>query len=614
MLDYGQRETRMINENKIILFKENARKPILDGMKMVYDAVRVTMGPAGRNVMIENEFMRPVATKDGVTVASFIKLSDKKQDMGAQLLKNVSRQTADTSGDGTTNSTVLSYTIVNNGIKLLEKNPNTNLIDFKRGMDYATELSLGYIKELSTVCKNKEDIMKIAMISSNGDKEISELVTNAVYTTKLENDQDGSVDIQTSTSFESSVEYSDAMVVGKGFGEFYQFVNTPESYTHQNDDFRVLVFDGSMGTVTPSIKRILSDCHQQDEALLIIANEFSNRFILNIVQNIRENNIKCLLIKSPEFGAYQKKVLHDVAVATLTNVVGGEGAGNAQLETLTREDLGVASNVLATSDKTYIKLGVSEEYVRKMNPKSSDEEISKLCEDVNANIRENIRKHSEGLTNMIKTLKNKHEKIQIENRIKNMSSIKATINIYGLTEVEVNEKKQRVEDAVFATTSAIEEGYVVGGGITLAKISRKLVEYFDSNEKEFEEYNDSFKLVYLNIIDSINAPMIQILNNAFKHPNNVYGYEEYDESFELVDVNLDWEGLSGYNVRTLKPVDNMIESGIIDPAKVIRCALQNANSISSIALTTEALIFSDGYYTEELSSKENHRLMYEGND
>lgn len=595
----------MSNENKIILFGEQARDHLRNGMKKVYDPVRVTMGPAGRNVMIEDELMRPMASKDGVTVASYIKLSDRKEDMGAQLLKDVSKSTSTTSFDGTTTSTVLAYHLLENGLRAIKENKNTNLIDFKRGMDYATQRTIELLKEKSYPCESRDDIFKVAMISSNGDHEISELVTDAVTKTRLDG-TDGSIDIEASTTYESHVEFSDAMIINSGYGKYYQFVNRPESFSHDAEDCRVFIFDGSMGTVSKPIQRLLSDCYQNDETLLIIAKEFSPAFVQNIVQNIR-NGLKCLLVTAPEFGQYQQNLLHDIAVATMTEVFGTDGATEAQLNQVSRASLGVASRVTATTDKTYIKIGVNRSYIEKMLLGKTVEEIDEEFTNVTNHLSTSVEKHCTGLENSLKNLKSEAEKFQTKNRIKNLSSIKATILIHGATDVEMKEKKQRVEDAVFATSSAIEEGYVLGGGVTLSKISHILNEEV---KDEDNDWNESFRKGFSNVAKSISEPMYQILRNAFKRPKGVEIGDIEVDSYEEVEIDTSFDSVRGFNVRTLEYVDNMIDAGIIDPTKVIRCALQNANSISSVTLTTECMIFSDSYYTEELSSRENHELMY----
>lgn len=598
----------MINENKIILFGDKARTPIYDGMKKVYDAVRVTMGPAGRNVLIENELMIPKATKDGVTVASCIKLSDKKQDMGAQLIKNVSKNTANTSGDGTSSSTVLSFSMLDNGMKFLNESKDTNLIDFKRGMDYATKKAVEYLKGMSTECKTKEEIHKIAMISSNGDKEISDLVTDAVYKTRIEN-EDGVVSVTTSTTFESNVEYSDAVVLNSGFHNMTFLVNKFETFMHESDDVRVLIFDGELGDLPPSLKNIIVETHKAGESLMIIANDFSPNVRLNFSQNISQRGFKGLLITSPEYGAFQKNVLRDLAVATGTTVIGGEGSGNAQLSILKRGDLGYARNVIATNDKTYIKVGLNKEYVEKMmvNTNGSDvteDEVESNYKALNGEITTQIEEYCKGLKHSKTKMRNDYEIAQMDRRIKNLSSTKSTINLYAMSEVEVEENKQRAEDAVFATNSAIDEGYVMGGGVTLAKIAKRL-----ESDISTIDGNESFIKGYSNIIKSITQPMVQILNNAYRHPLHLQD-ETTCSSYGMIDIDLDWDSKKGYNVRTLAYVDDMFESGVVDPTKVVRCSLQNANSISSVALTTECLIYSDGYYSEELSAKENHNLMY----
>lgn len=593
----------MINENKIMLYGDTARNAIYEGMKKVFDAVRVTMGPSGRNVIIENEVMKPIATKDGVTVASYVKLSDKKQDMGAQLIKGASRTTSDGSSDGTTTATVLTFSMISDGLETISNDPKINLIDFKRGMDYATGVVLKKLKDSSIECRSRDDIYKVAMISSNGDEEISELVTEAVYKAKIEGSEDGTITVETSTTFESNVEVSDAVVMNSGYGQYFQYVNNNTDFSFRGSEVRVLIFDGSIGAMTKGIERIVTECYKNDETLLIVANEFSNNFHLNIIQNI-SRGLKCVLVTSPEFGTYQKLVLKDIAVATGTTVFGGEGAGNHILETIESDQLGYAQDIIVQNDKTYIKVGVTKEHIKKMF-EADEEKYDELHTERNATLVDSIKEYCDGIRRTMESMKSSYERGQAERRITNLSSIKSTINLYGMTEVEVNEMKQRAEDAVFATTSAIEEGYVLGGGVTLAKISRQM----ETTLGDLKERNRSFILGYKNIIKSINRPLIQILENAFHNPKNITGVDI--DNFDNIIVNLDENSRKGFDVRTLEYVDDMVETGIIDPVKVIRLALQNANSISSVALTTECLIFSDAYYSEELSSKENHKLMYE---
>jgi len=589
----------MINENKIMLYGNDARKPIYLGMKKVYDAVRITMGPAGRNVLIEDVTMKPMATKDGVTVAKSIKLSDKKQDMGAQLIKSVSQKTADTSGDGTSTSTVLSFSLLENGLNYLSENKFSNLIDYKRGMDKATDDVVAMIKEYSIPCETKEDIYKVAMISSNGDEKISELVTEAVYNARKLT-KDGSITIETSNKFENSVELNDAMVLHGGYGRAYPFVNDLATNSVMYDNVRVLLFDGSLGDISPSLIGVFQECRKNNEALVIIANEFSNNVILNLTHNVNKNGLKCTIIESPDSGTQRRNVLGDIAIATSTKIFGGEGTTISVLESLTHKDLGYAKNVQVFSDKSYIKLGITEEHA----------EINGLdYDEFNNFIYSSIKDRSAGILKSVEKSKNAYEIRQAEKRAENLSAIKATINVYALTEVEVNEIKQRTEDAVFATTSAIEEGYVLGSGLTLAKIAKHL--YENSDELKDDKRNISFINGYKNVLISISRPFIQILNNAF-HTADVLGVETGDEEFTTIDVDFDLESVRGFNVRTLQYVDDMVESGIIDPSKVIRCAIQNANSVSSVALTTGCMIFSDAYYTEELASRENHELMFAG--
>lgn len=579
-----------MNEDKVLVYGDVARKHLKEGMSIVANAVRTTMGPSGRNVVIENGYIDPIITKDGVTVARNIKLKDNLQNIGAQLIKSVSSRTADTSGDGTSSSTVLAYNMFDVGLNDLDQFDNLNVNEYKMGMDHATKDVIEKVKEVSIECNSVDMLYEISMISSNGDVETSKLVSEAVMKVNGEVGSSGIINVDISTDGKEYVEYNESVVIGNGYVD-YRMVNKPEDYTYEATNPLVFVYNGGLINIT-SIAPILDHVIKTNTPLVIFAKDFDVNFVSNIVTNImkREIGLNCVLIRAPEFGKYQKDILLDISNATGAVMV--EEQNNGGVININAEHLGVASFIKATDRETFLTVGY--DYSNTDNPEMAEEQKK-----VDEELKENLMKYVKGLSSLRERTSKEFEKTKLTKRIDNLSGMNAKIVLSGVTTVELNERKQRTEDAISATKSALEEGIVIGGGLTLMRTSINL------EKTKLPTYEEDrtvhFLMGYKNILESIKMPYKQIRMNASMDIDSTI-----EKEFHLSDLN-DIGCRYGYNIRTREFKEDLLADGVIDPTKVIRCSLENANSISSTALTTECLIVS-AEYDEEFVPQDFHSL------
>ena len=515
-------------------FSENARNAILSGVNILADAVKVTLGPKGRNVVIEKSFGAPMVTKDGVTVAKETELSDRFENMGAQMVKEVASKTNDDAGDGTTTATVLAQSIYKEGAKMVAAGYNP--MDLKRGIDAAVIKVVEELKKMSKTIKSDAEIAQVGTISSNGDEEIGKKLSEAMAKVGKE----GVITIEESKTAETTMETVEGMQFDRGYQSPY-FITNQERMEAILEDAFVLIYDkkiSSMKDLLPVLEQVV----QQSKPLMIIAEEVEGEALATLVVNKLRGTIHVCAVKAPGFGDRRKEMLQDIAILTSGRVI-SEDMGN-KLENVKIADLGRAKRITVDKDNTTIVDGAG---------KKSD--IDSRVKQIKAQIEETT---------------SDYDKEKLQERLAKLSGGVAVIQVGAATEVEMKEKKQRVEDALNATRAAVEEGIVPGGGIALLRASTTLTSLKLSNE----DRQKGVDIVYR----ACQSPVRQIALNAGEEPSVVV-----DKILAKNDAN--W----GYDAATEQYAD-LVKAGVIDPVKVVRCALQNAASVSSLMLTTEAMI------------------------
>ena len=522
---------------KEIFFKNKARKKLSKGVQKLTDAVKATMGPMGRNVLIHREGSRPFLTKDGVTVAQEVFLNDKLQDMGAQIVKEVSANTAFEAGDGTTTSTVLANAIFQTGLKSLDKGADP--IVLKRGMDSMVETVVETLKRNSKEIQD-EDIVNVATISANGNSEIGGLIAKAMASVGRE----GIISVEENSGVTDELILSEGLEFSRGFLSPHFITNTERNRAELDDPY-ILISETKVSQLV-TILPILEKVQKTQRPLLIIAEDVDGEALSSIVVNKMRGSLNVTAVKAPGFGASKAEQLRDIAIITGGTVVSQETGKT--LESLTLEDLGSAERVIITSSNTTIVNGGGD---------------NTIVETTVETIKAQIESQDDG------ELKN-----SLKKRLTRLTGGAAVIKVGAQTEFEMTEKKDRYDDAVEATKSAIAEGIVIGGGSALLQVSLEL-EAVDIQEGDFG-------LGEKVILDAIKEPMKQILLNA--------GLKQ-DEILGLIDDISDYNDiLVGYNAVS-REIESLFETGIIDPLKVERIALVNANSIASTLLTTDVAIF-----------------------
>ncbi len=517
---------------KRILFGQEARNEIMKGADILADAVKVTLGPRGRNVAYEKSFGSPGITKDGVTVAKEIELKDKFQNMGAQMVREVASKTAEVAGDGTTTATVLAQAIFHEGNKFVTAGANP--MELKRGIEKAVNAVVSSIKAQSKQVSSKREIEQIASISANNDEFIGQQIAEAMEKVG----RDGVITVEEAKGMDSSLEVVDGMQFDRGYLSPYFVTNTEKMEADLTTPYLLIVEKkvSNMKTLVP----ILEQVARTGKQLLIIAEDIEGEALATLVVNKIRGTLQVAAVKSPGFGDRRRQMLEDIAAITGAKLV-SEDLG-ISLETIGLADLGSAKKVIITKDTTTIVDG-----------QGSSEDIK--------NRVAQIRMQIENTTS-------DYDREKLQERLAKISGGVAVIKVGAATETEMKEKKDRIEDALSATRAAVEEGIVAGGGIALLRAQEAL-------EK-------------LKLTDD-EALGVQIVRKALESPLRIISSNAGEDASVVVNAVRQQKGNFGFDARSGKYVD-MVEAGIIDPAKVVRYALQNAASISGLLLTTEAII------------------------
>jgi chaperonin GroEL len=521
---------------KQIAFDQEAREAMRRGISKLARAVKVTLGPKGRNVIIQKSFGSPTVTKDGVTVAKEIELPDHYENMGARMVKEVASKTSDTAGDGTTTATVLAESIFNEGLKAVVAGTNPMLM--KRGMEKAVEDIVAKLKEMSIPVKGKEDLRNVATVAANGDSVIGGIIADAMDKVG----KDGVITVEEAKTIETGHEFVEGMQFDRGYLSPY-FVNNSETMECELEDAYVLIHEKKISSnrdLVPLLEKVL----QQGKPLLIIAEEVEGEALATLVVNVIRSNgaFKVCAVKAPGYGDRRKAILQDIAELT-----GGEAIFEdlgVKLETVTLNQLGTAKKVKVDKDNTTVIQGGGKKERIKARIASIQKELEKSTSD--------------------------YDKEKLSERVAKLSGGVAKINVGGATESEVKEKKMRVEDAMHATKAAHQEGILPGGGIALLRASDGL--------KASTTLTDDERVGYNIIVRACKSPIRQIVENAGADGNVV-----------AKDVLANSDKNYGFDARAGEYC-NMISKGIIDPTKVVRSALQNAASVATLLLTSDALI------------------------
>ncbi len=515
-------------------FSESARNAILTGVNTLAEAVKVTLGPKGRNVVIEKSFGAPMVTKDGVTVAKEIELTDRFENMGAQMVKEVASKTNDDAGDGTTTATVLAQSIYKEGAKMVAAGYNP--MELKRGIDSAVSSVVEELKKMAKAVKGDSEIQQVGTISANGDEEIGKSLADAMKKVGKE----GVITIEESKTADTTLEVVEGMQFDRGYQSPY-FITNQERMEAILDDAMVLIYDkkiSSMKDLLPVLEQVV----QLNKPLLIIAEEVEGEALATLVVNKLRGTLHVCAVKAPGFGDRRKEMLQDIAILTGGRVI-SEDLGN-KLENVKLADLGKAKRITVDKDNTTIVDGAGKKA------------------DIDGRVK--------AIKSQIEETTSDYDREKLQERLAKLAGGVALIQVGAATEVEMKEKKQRVEDALNATRAAVEEGIVPGGGIALLRASSVLEGLKLANED---------RQAGVDIIRrACQSPVRQIAFNAGEEPSVVVD--------KILSKN---EATWGYNAASEEYTD-LVKAGVIDPVKVVRSALQNAASVSALLLTTEALI------------------------
>ncbi|OIP58347.1 MAG: chaperonin GroL [Helicobacteraceae bacterium CG2_30_36_10] len=518
---------------KEIIFSDNARNALARGVTKLNDAVKVTMGPRGRNVLIQKSYGAPIITKDGVSVAREIELKDTLENMGAQLVKQVASNTADEAGDGTTTATVLANAIFSEGLRNITAGANP--VEVKRGMDKACEAILANLKAASKAVNGKKDIAQVATISANSDTAIGDMIAEAMEKVGL----DGVITVEEAKGISDELEVVEGMQFDRGYLSPYFITNT-EKMTAEIENPWILLCDSKIASLKDLLP-VLEQVQKTSRPLLIIAEDVEGEALSTLVVNKLRGVLNISAVKAPGFGDRRKAMLQDIATLTAGTVI-SEETGHT-LEGATLASLGQASRIIIDKDNTVIVNGAGEESAVKSR-------ISEIKVQIDATTSE-------------------YDKEKLQERLAKLSGGVAVIKVGAATETEMKERKDRVDDALSATKAAVEEGIIIGGGAALVRAAAKVKLDLSGDQKIGAEI----------ILRAVKAPMKQIAENA-----------GYDTGVVINAVENATNENVGFNAATGEYVD-MYEAGIIDPLKVARVALINATSVSSLLLTTEAAIY-----------------------
>ncbi len=519
---------------KQILFDIEARDRLKSGVDKLANAVKVTLGPKGRNVIIDRKFGAPHVTKDGVSVAKEIELKDSIENMGAQMVKEVASKTADLAGDGTTTATVLAQSMVATGLKNVAAGANP--MDLKRGIDAAVKVVISNLKSQSIeVGDDNSKIEQIATVSANNDKEIGSLIAKAMAKVKKE----GVITVEEAKGTDTTVEVVEGMQFDRGYLSPYFVTNAEKMLTEMENPY-ILIFDKKISTMKDLLP-ILEKTAQTGKGLMIIAEDVDGEALATLVVNRLRGNLKIAAVKAPGFGDRRKAMLEDIAILTGGNLISEEQG--RKLEDATLEDLGTASTITIDKDNTTI-----------VNGAGGEEAIQGRVNQIKA---------------QIESTTSDYDKEKLQERLAKLAGGVAVLYIGAATEVEMKEKKDRVDDALSATRAAVEEGIVAGGGVALVRA----IDAINSVQTENDDQSTGVAIVRR----SLEEPLRQIVINAG------------GEGAVVAQKVSEGTGDFGYNART-DVYENMMSAGIIDPTKVTRIALENAASIAGMLLTTECVL------------------------
>ncbi len=519
---------------KVVHFSSDARDRMLRGVNILANAVKVTLGPKGRNVVIEKSFGAPRSTKDGVTVAKEIELEDKFENLGAQLIREVASKTNDKAGDGTTTATVLAQAIVVEGLKSVAAGMNP--MDLKRGVDKAVPRVVAEIKASSKKVTTNAEIAQVGTISANGDTDIGDMIAKAMDKVG----EQGVITVEEAKSLETELDVVEGMQFDRGYLSAY-FVTNADKMEAILEEPQILIFEKKLSSLQPLLP-VLEAVVQSGRPLLIIAEDVEGEALATLVVNKLRGGLRVAAVKAPGFGDRRKAMLEDIAILTGGQVI-SEDLG-IKLESVTLEMLGSAKKVSITKDDTTIVDGAGD----KAGIEGRIAQIKAQIEDTTSD----------------------YDKEKLQERLAKLAGGVAVIRVGGSTEVEVKEKKDRVDDALNATRAAVEEGIVAGGGVALLKASLKLEGFTGDNDDQ----NAGIAIVRR----ALQAPIRQIAENAGVEGSIVVGKVLENKSATF-----------GFNAQTEEYVD-LVAAGVIDPAKVVRTALQDAASIAGLLITTEAAV------------------------
>ncbi|SMX24517.1 chaperonin GroEL [Boseongicola aestuarii] len=519
---------------KDVKFNTDARNRMLKGVNILADAVKVTLGPKGRNVVIEKSFGAPRITKDGVTVAKEIELEDKFENMGAQMVKEVASRTNDEAGDGTTTATVLAQAIVKEGMKSVAAGMNP--MDLKRGIDLAVANVVAHIKAAARDVNDSAEVAQVGTISANGEAAIGQQIADAMQ--KVGND--GVITVEENKGLETETEVVEGMQFDRGYLSPY-FVTNPDKMVTELEDAIILLHEKKLSSLQPMVP-LLESVIQSQKPLLIIAEDVEGEALATLVVNKLRGGLKIAAVKAPGFGDRRKAMLQDIAILTGGQVI-SEDLG-MKLESVTMDMLGSAKRVTITKDETTIIDGAGEKA------------------EIEARVSQ-IRQQIEETTS-------DYDREKLQERVAKLAGGVAVIRVGGMTEIEVKERKDRVDDALNATRAAVQEGIVVGGGVALVQGAKSL----DGLTGENSDQNAGIAIVR----KALEAPLRQIAENA-----GVDGAVVAGKVRESSDLSF------GFNAQT-EEYGDLFKFGVIDPAKVVRTALEDAASIAGLLITTEAMV------------------------
>ncbi|HCL9886807.1 TPA: chaperonin GroEL [Escherichia coli] len=518
---------------KDIRFGEDARARMVRGVNVLANAVKATLGPKGRNVVLEKSFGAPTITKDGVSVAKEIELADKFENMGAQMVKEVASKTSDNAGDGTTTATVLAQALIREGMKAVAAGMNP--MDLKRGIDKAVTSAVEELKKISKPCSTSKEIAQVGSISANSDTDIGELIAKAMDKVGKE----GVITVEEGSGLENELDVVEGMQFDRGYLSPY-FINNPQSMQAELEDPFILLHDKKISNVRDLLP-ILEGVAKAGKPLLIVAEDVEGEALATLVVNTIRGIVKVCAVKAPGFGDRRKAMLEDMAILTGGTVISEEVG--LSLEKATINDLGRAKKVQVSKENTTIIDGVGD------------------TADIEARIKQ-IKAQIEETTS-------DYDREKLQERVAKLAGGVAVIKVGAATEVEMKEKKARVEDALHATRAAVEEGIVPGGGVALIRAKAAIAELKGANEDQ----NHGIAIA----LRAMEAPLREIVTNAGDEPSVV------------LNRVAEGTGAFGYNAANGEFGD-MIEFGILDPTKVTRSALQNAASIAGLMITTEAMV------------------------